>query len=332
MALVTGQDLVDEAELLTGRTSESTKMLSRINIIQRKLWRSYEWDFAIDSRTLETDALLDASQYTLSLTAFNSTPALISNGIVFGTNANDQARKSVGNWVYSVTDDRFLKLGELAGGLGRLQGQSAGTTTSPFQGRWFRIDYSLENWAINNITMATATRRNYGRFISARVEGDDSDLEIVTPNEWLKRVPQMDIAAVGRPKFATVTTNWVDLVKLNGVTAAQEKGTVLRVWPIPDASYPIHYSFHTTPENITLTSTPIPNDGQWHAALTFGAAWLTRLDDIDSTAREFKTEYEDAVSDLTMTYKVTPNVVEIARGPRQLSQGVASDRIRPFSR
>jgi len=59
-----------------------------------------------------------------------------------------------------------------------------------------------------------------------------------------------------------------------------------------------------------------PADERWNEALAFYAAYLSRLDDVDSTRLEFRAEYDNLVRQLVWNYKVTPNATEIALGPR----------------
>jgi len=299
---MTGADIVALAETFTGRTTESAKMLTRANVCLREIYASHEFDFNIGLGSM----VLEAIQTGLSLT-FSNTIATFGGAATLQTSAY-----ATGGWLNLASrSERYMVYASPNGGL---LIRPAAKFTGTADATWFKTDWSLQQAGTSPDANSSV---DFGRLIEITCDKSGLELEVITEGEYTRRYGTVDVGTTGEPRVCCMTTV---LRSLNALTVVRELG--VRLWPIPDARYTLNYKYRRVPTDITLTSSPELGSAQFHDTLAWGAAYLTRLDDADTTWQWFYQQYQKRIADLKWFHATPPNANQRALGPRDGNRSI----------
>ena len=305
---MTGQDIVTLAETLTGRTSESTRMLARVNAIYRRVYSEHEFQFALNQQIIT----LTPRVKNLSVGFTDGGSLVTGGGATLASNV-----EAPGGWldVPSKKQRYYITNGTVFVVI-----RPPATFTDTVTTHWFKTAFSLSRGGV----ALDFDGRDFGRIKSVWQDDTQQYLTPVSESDYNRRFGTVDIDTVGPPQVYAQTM--VD--RHNGSTMVKEPGIL--VWPIPDKEYFLNIKFFRVPTDLTLADTPLLGDARFHDILAYGAAYLTRLDDVDSTWQAFLSEYQRKLEQLVWAYGIAQNAPEDALGPRQGGSGAAQAGFNPW--
>jgi len=307
-----GTDLVQMAQDLTGRTTDGDKMLRRINMILRQVMSRYDFKFMLKQTGFN---IYPVEALTVSVEVESG---VITNSAYFG----GSPPVKVGGYFFDDATEEIFSIRRALTSTAILDSVPS-WQTGDRTGIFFRTDYSLENNAIDSYNYDNATRRDYGKLQRIWCDDEANELDIVTEAEFARRYGRLDPRNTGQPRVCTVMSVLDRFDPIGGLSGAGSIYSIgVRLYPITDATRRIGYTYYSVPPDITLTTSPTFLDTRFHDVLAWGAAYLTRLDDVDTSWQWIYQEYQNRLRDLVWQYGVEP-VSDRALGPRDVDRSAS---------